>query len=261
MLDLALPAGHRILYLFDPAGELHTGATRVERLRYLDHGEALLFVIDPFALPKLRPALSREERLLVEASTATSEEDPADTLQRLLTDLRSRDDQGRQRRIAVVVTKADVLRRTSAGQGVDQDVRGWLEGVGLGNTIRTLEHTAGEVRYLASGLDTSPAALADLFGWAAGLPIGGQPQEPVPVDSVTDLADEHLTGRTPAGREATIERPAVADRCDPWRAAGRPERLIPLGYQLGRGVLLTALLVLGPAALLLLGLAGYARFH
>ncbi|GAB3968494.1 hypothetical protein GCM10029978_038030 [Actinoallomurus acanthiterrae] len=243
MLDLALPAGHRILYLFDPAGELHTGATRVERLRYLDHGEALLFVIDPFALPELRPALSREERLLVDASTATSEEDPADTLQRLLTDLRSRDDQGRQRRIAVVVTKADVLRRTSVGQGVDKDVRGWLEGLGLGNTIRTLERTAGEVRYLASGLDTSPAALADLFGWAAGLPIGGQRQERVPADSVTDLADEHPAARTPTGPEeaesrtagdrqaedqpvyaitehrAAIERPAVADRGDPWRAA------------------------------------------
>ncbi|GAA4627164.1 hypothetical protein GCM10023196_038290 [Actinoallomurus vinaceus] len=357
MLDLALPAGHRILYLFDPAGELHTGATRVERLRYLDHGEALLFVIDPFALPELRPALSREERLLVEAATATSEEDPADTLQRLLTDLRSRDDQGRQRRIAVVVTKADVLRRTSVGQGVDENVRGWLEGVGLGNTIRTLERTAGEVRYLASGLDTPPAALADLFGWAAGLPIGGQRREPTGAERpgstspATDLAYEHLvwgaptgpeeaagraarpaedppagdrpadarpaedppaedppadarsardrsanarpaenpltddaptdarpadarpavdrpaagrtaTGRTAdaAGRAAT-ERSVAADQGDPWRAAGRPGRLIPLGYQLGRGALLTALLVLGPAALLLLGLAGYARFH
>ncbi|MEV0398556.1 hypothetical protein [Actinoallomurus sp. NPDC050550] len=324
MLDLALPAGHRILYLFDPAGELHTGATRVERLRYLDHGEALLFVIDPFALPELRPALSWEERLLVEASTATSEEDPADTLQRLLTDLRSRDDQGRQRRIAVVVTKADVLRRTSVGQGVDQDVRGWLEGVGLGNTIRTLEHTAGEVRYLASGLDTPPTALADLFGWAAGLPIGGQRQEPggpVPAGSTSpvtptgpeEAGDRHAGNRSgyagPAGnpppgarsagdrraggrpadggrsaddrsaddegaddrladglpaateRRATTERPVAADPSGPWRGAGRPERLIPLGYQLGRGALLTALLVLGPAALLLLGLAGYARFH
>jgi hypothetical protein len=36
---------------------------------------------------------------------------------------------------------------------------------------------------------------------------------------------------------------------------------VPLGYQLGRGVLLTALFVLGPTALLLLGLTGYARFR
>src|SRR5262249_47472054 len=152
MLDLTLPSAHRILYLFDPAGELHTGATRVERLRYLDHGEALLFVIDPFALPELRAALSDDDRRLVEQATPTSDEAPSDTLQRLLTDLRSRDDQGRQRRIAVVVTKADVLRRVRAGAGLDADVRSWLDGLGLGNTIRTLERTAGEVRYLASGL-------------------------------------------------------------------------------------------------------------
>jgi hypothetical protein len=242
MLDVTLPAGHRILYLFDPAGELHTGATRVERLRYLDHGEALLFVIDPFALPELRPALSRDERLLVGA-TATSEEDPADTLQRLLADLRSRDDQGRQRRIAVVVSKADVLRRTSVGEGVEKDVRGWLEGIGLGNTIRTLERTAGQVRYLASGLDTPSAALADLFGWAVGLPIQGRP----PADSPK---------RCPAD-----DRPDAMRQRAPSHAAGRPEQLIPLGYQLGRGVLLTGLLVLGPVALFLLGLAGYARFR
>lgn len=237
MLDVTLPAAHRILYLFDPAGELHTGATHVERLRYLDHGEALLFVIDPFAMPELRPALSTEERRRVETTAATSEEDPADTLQRLLAGLRSRDDQGRQRRIAVVVTKADLLRETSAGRCVEADVRGWLEAVGLGNTVRTLERTAGEVRYFASGLDTPPGALAGLFGWAAGLPLDGR------VDQAFD------------------DRPAAAGTPGGWAAPGRPDRMIPLGHQFGRGVLLTALTVLGPATVAVLGIAAYVRLR
>jgi hypothetical protein len=237
MLDLTLPAAHRILYLFDPAGELHTGATRVERLRYLDHGEALLFVIDPFALPELRVALSEDEQRLVETVTPTSDEDPSDTLQRLLAELRSRDDQGRQRRIAVVVTKADVVRRTSVGAGLDAGVRGWLEGLGLGNTIRTLERTAGQVRYFASGLDSPPAALAELFGWAAGLTLNGQ------VDPAFD------------------DRPTADELRAPWPVAGRPAELIPLGHQLGRCALLTALTVLGPAMMILSGLAVYARFR
>jgi hypothetical protein len=236
MLDLNLPAAHRILYLFDPAGELHTGATQVERLRYLDHGEALLFVIDPFALPELRLALSTDERRLVEDAIATSDEDPSDTLQRLLTELRSRDDQGRQRRIAVVVTKADVLRRTGVGGGLDGDPRGWLEGLGLGNTIRTLERTAGEVRYFASGLDSSPAALAELFGWAAGLPLGGQ------ADPAFD------------------DRPTADEMREPWPVAGRPAEQIPYGHQVGRGALLAALTVVGPVIMLVLGLSAYARF-
>jgi hypothetical protein len=237
MLDLTLPAAHRILYLFDPAGELHTGATRVERLRYLDHGEALLFVIDPFALPELRLALSSEERRLVDDATATSEEDPSDTLQRLLAELRSRDDQGRQRRIAVVVTKADVLRRTSAGDGLDGDARAWLEGLGLGNTIRTLERTAGEVRYFASGLDSPPAALAELFGWAAGLPLDGQ------VDPSFD------------------DRPAGEELREPWPVSGRPAELIPAAHQVGRSALFTALIVLGPLVMCVLGLSVYMRLR
>jgi hypothetical protein len=237
MLDLTLPAAHRILYLFDPAGELHTGATRVERLRYLDHGEALLFVIDPFALPELRAALTTDERRLVEQTTATSDEDPSDTLQRLLAELRSRADQGRQRRIAVVVTKADVLRRTAVGASLGGDTRAWLEGLGLGNTIRTLERTAAEVRYFASGLDIPPAALAELFGWAAGLPLGGQ------VDPAFD------------------DRPAADELREPWPVAGRPPSLVPYGHQAGRSALFAALTVLGPLIMILLGLSVYARFR
>ncbi len=237
MLDLTLPSTRRILYLFDPAGELHTGATRVERLRYLDHGEALLFVIDPFALPELRLALSEDELRLVESATPTSDEDPSDTLQRLLADLRSREDQGRQRRIAVVVTKSDVLRRTSAGRGLDADVRTWLDGLGLGNTTRTLERTAGEVRYFASGLDTPPAALADVFGWAAGLTMTGRPDP------------------------AFDDRPAADELRTPWPVAGRPSGSIPLGYQAGRVALFLALAVIGPVAMLLSGLAVYTALR
>jgi Double-GTPase 2 len=241
MVDLTLPAAHRILYLFDPAGELHTGATRVERLRYLDHGEALLFVIDPFALPELRLALSADERRLVEEAldlqTATSDEDPSDTLQRLLAELRSRDDQGRQRRIAVVVTKADVLRETTVGGGLDTDPRGWLERLGLGNTIRTLERTAGEVRYFASGLDSSPAALAELLGWVAGLPLGG------PVDPAFD------------------DRPAADELRDTGPVAGRPADVVPVGHRVGRHSLFAALAVLGPALMVLFGLWIFTTVH
>jgi hypothetical protein len=237
MLDLTLPTTHRILYLFDPAGELHTGATQVERLRYLDHGEALLFVIDPFALPELAPALTSTERELVEEATPTSDEDPADTLQRLLAELRSRADQGRQRRIAVVVTKADVLRRTAIGEGLEADPRAWLDRVGLGNIIRTLDRTAGEVRYFASGLDSPPDELASLFGWAAGLPLNG------------------------AAAASFDDRPAPDELRPSWPVAGRPPELIPLGHQVGRGALLTALVVLGPVLMLLFGLWVYASLR
>ncbi len=95
MVDVELPGrARRILYLFDPAGEHYTGATEVESLRYLDHSEALLFIVDPFALPHLRRTLTGDEREFIDHAAVSSEEDPADTLQRVLNDLRSRPDQG-----------------------------------------------------------------------------------------------------------------------------------------------------------------------
>jgi hypothetical protein len=130
-----------------------------------------------------------------------------------------------------------VLRRTSAGRGLDGDARGWLEGLGLGNTIRTLERTAGEVRYFASGLDSPPSALAELFGWAAGLPLGAT------VDAAFD------------------DRPTTDELREPWPVAGRPAEQIPSGHRFGRRALLASLTVLGPVMMILFGLSVYARLR
>ncbi|GAA4155303.1 TRAFAC clade GTPase domain-containing protein [Actinomadura keratinilytica] len=237
MVDVDLPGGaRRILYLFDPAGEHYTGATEVESLRYLDHGEALLFVVDPFALPLVRRSLTAEERRLVDASAASSQEDPADTLQRVLNELRSRPDRGRQKRVAVVVTKTDLLERTGIGQGAGgpQDaVRRWLEGVGLGNIIRALDQVAGEVRYFGSGLHTPPAEVADLLSWVAGLPAGARAPR-------ADAADGGQEGQ---------EVPGTAPLRAPWPVRGRDSARVPVGYQVGRWALLTGLSVLTVATL------------
>lgn len=245
MVDVELPgAGHRILYLFDPAGEHFTGATEVESLRYLDHGEALLFVVDPFALPAVRRALSEEERLLVDRAAASSDEDPADTLQRVLNELRSRPDRGRQRRVAVVLTKTDLLQRTTVGRALAPggepvtaeppgeagfEVRCWLDQVGLGNAIRALDQLAGQVRYFGSGLDTAPFEVADLLGWVTGLPANGRP------------ADSRLN----TGLNSGYEVPGTAPLRDPWPARGRAAALVPAGYQAGRWAVFGGLVLLG----------------
>jgi hypothetical protein len=232
MVDVELPGPNRpvrrILYLFDPAGEHFTGATQVESLRYLDHGEALLFVVDPFALPAVRRALSEEENERVAESAATSDEDPSDTLQRVLNELRTRPDQGRQKRVAVVLTKADLLVKTGIGSKLGPDARIWLDELGMGNTIRTLDQFAGQVCYFASGLDTDPASVAALLGWVTGL---------------------SLNGRTPR-HALEPEVPAAALR-DPWAVRGRAADLVPASYQAGRWALLAGLSLLNAAAIAL----------
>jgi hypothetical protein len=241
MVDVELPgARHRILYLFDPAGEHFTGAAQVESLRYLDHGEALVFVLDPFALPEVRRALTDAERSVFHparhalpppGTVASSDEDPSDTLQRVLNELRSRPDHGRQKRVAVVVTKADLLVRTAIGRDVRMDTRAWLSGLGLGNTLRTLDQLAAEVRVFASGLDTPAPAVADLVGWVTGLALEGKGPVLVP-DLPPDLR----------------EVPEALPLRDPWQARGRKPGLVPVGHQAGRWAILSSLSLLTTAA-------------
>ncbi|GAA1557764.1 hypothetical protein GCM10009678_45950 [Actinomadura kijaniata] len=247
MLDVELPepanarkVSHRILYLFDPAGEHYTGATEVESLRYLDHGEALLFVVDPFALPRVRHALTAAERALAEAA-GSSEEDPADTLQRVLNELRTRPDQGRQQRVAVVVTKLDLLVRTGIGGGLagDGDLRGWLERVGLGNMVRVLDQVAGRVRYLGSGLDTDPDEIADLLCWVGGL-----------------SGERGLAGRSP---DPGAEVPGTAPLRAPWPVRGRGDGRVPVGYQVGRWTVLAGVAAVTAAAMTAASIAAAER--
>jgi hypothetical protein len=229
MIDVDLPGRtRRILYLFDPAGEHYTGATEVESLRYLDHGEALLFVVDPFALPQVRRALTAGERASVDQAAASSGEDPADTLQRVLNGLRSRPDRGGQKRVAVVVTKVDLLGGTEIGRAAAQDdaaLRGWLDQVGLGNTVRALDQAAGQVRYFGSGLDTAPDDVADLLGWVSGLPADA--------------------GQAAAGPGHDL--PGTAPLRAPWPVRGRGGARVPAGYQAGRWAVLAGLSVLTAA--------------
>ncbi|MFI0348987.1 hypothetical protein [Actinomadura sp. 9N407] len=226
MVDVDLPGrARRILYIFDPAGEHYTGATEVESLRYLDHGEAVLFVVDPFALPQVRRALTAEERESVDQAAASSGEDPADTLQRVLNGLRSRPDRGRQKRVAVVVTKVDLLAGTEIGRAAAQDdaaLRDWLDHVGLGNTVRALDQAAGQVRYFGSGLGTAPDDVADLLGWVSGLPADGRQ----------------------AAADPGHDLPGTASLRAPWPVRGRGDTRVPAGYQAGRWAVLAGLSVL-----------------
>ncbi|MEV8631807.1 hypothetical protein AB0395_09135 [Streptosporangium sp. NPDC051023] len=223
MLDLSLPApGGRILYLFDPSGEHYTGATKVEAMSYLAHGEAMVIVIDPFALPLVQDSLTTAERdMLSAAGISFSSEDPADTFQRVRNEFASRPDGGRQKRVAVVVSKADLLEKTTVGRGVNEVPR-WLDGMGMGNMVRDLSNRMGEIRYLASGLPPDLPAVARLVEWLVG------------------LVDLPLTASAalPYGRPTT-ENPRKA-----WKASARRAGLMPVSYVAARRTVFAASVLL-----------------
>lgn len=234
MLDVELPGkpgGNRILYLFDPSGEHYTGASKVEEMRYLAHGEALILVIDPFALPDVQDHLLESERQTLDTKgVVLSREDPADTFTRLRNELATRADGGKQRRVAVVLTKADLLRATTSGHGVE-DLPGWLTLMGLGNLVRELNHQGAEVRYLASGLPPQGTQIAELLGWLSGLRLNGR------------LAEGRNTGELTAG-----------DARRPWETKPRPLGSLPLSYLIFRRALAGATVTASAAMLVLLSL-------
>lgn len=211
-MDVVLDGKSRILYLFDPSGEHFTGATRVESLSYMEHGEAMILVVDPFALPAVQEALLPQERVaLSRAGVVLSKEEPATAFERVRNELAGRTDAGVQRRVAVVVTKADLLKTTAIGRGAD-DLSRWLsETAGQGNLLRTVTGQARTVRYFASGLPADDHRLASLMGWLAGLELSSQ-------------ATGAARGGTP---EAGSLAPPVAVR-------KRAKELLPLGYMVSR---------------------------
>ncbi|GAA1005423.1 hypothetical protein Aple_050900 [Acrocarpospora pleiomorpha] len=232
MLDVTLPReGSRILYLFDPSGEHYTGASKVEAMSYLAHGEALLIVVDPFALPAVQDSLVSGDRELLAAGGLTlAREDPADTVHRVRNELAGRADGGRQRRIAVVVTKADLLRQTATGEGAADDPASWLAAMGMGNLTRALAASGAKVRYFLSGLPADPAEILTLLTWLIGL-------------------------RPPA---RTPSRPARPQRA--WLPATRPPDRPPLSYTLARRLIFTVTIVLSLTAVSLLGYAGWTAW-
>ncbi|WP_214109470.1 TRAFAC clade GTPase domain-containing protein [Acrocarpospora catenulata] len=231
MLDVTVPGarprdGSRILYLFDPSGEHYTGAGQVEAMSYLAHGEALLILVDPFALPAVQDSLLSGERdLLAAGGLALSREDPADTVHRVRNELSGRPDGGRQRRIAVVVTKADLLRQTASGRDADGDPSSWLSAMGMGNLIRGLESSGSRVRYLLSGLPPKPGEIAGLLGWLVGL-------------------------RLPEAATAPLKEPRPPATWTPRsRGQGRP----PISYTVARRLIYATTIVLSTAAVVALG--------
>ena len=223
MVDVRPPgADGRILYLFDPAGEYYAGR-EIDSQRYLDHASVALVVVDPLAIPDVWTAFTAEDRQVIADAAPSNQagtvrEKAGDVVDRLVGALRGRPAGNRLTRLLVVVSKSDVLRRTSVGASLEAGVEAWLEQVGWGNWVRTLRLHADSVAFTASALDLPDASFAGALAWVSGV----------------DLA---VSGRSAPAPRLTR----------PWASPSRPGRLPP-GHRLGR------IAVLGLVVLAELGL-------
>lgn len=157
----------RLVYLYDAAGEYYQSSDKVSSLRFLGSTAGMLLVVDPFSLPAVRRRMEAEEVTLPPHSTSP----PDDVVSRVADGLREQA-VGRRRsriavRVAVVMTKCDVLvecgpvphpyeRLDDEGRAArTAAVATWLDTVaGEGGLVRQLANQYTEIGYFAvSALD------------------------------------------------------------------------------------------------------------
>ncbi|MBL1099731.1 hypothetical protein [Streptomyces coffeae] len=171
------------LVVYDPPGSAFTRQESVDTLECLRRADGLVLVVDALALPSVRRSLGEGEREAV-GRVPVSPQDPSHTVERVLHVVAALPARRRPRRIAVVLTKSQAVRRTRIGTdlpeaaGPGDAVRGWLERSGGGNLVRTVERFGGRVRYRTDGDPTAESSddaaatpLGELLLWAAGIRV------------------------------------------------------------------------------------------
>jgi len=149
----------RLVYLYDPRGEVFREADSVRRQHYLDDASGIIFVVDPFSAAAAQHLPSADKQIV--RSARPSAEDPQATYARAAGELGVRLGRRQARTpVAVIATKFDAVLQTQGmprpSQPDDTDsVAAWLKDIGLRNLTASLTHDFGSVRYWAASAYTS----------------------------------------------------------------------------------------------------------
>ncbi|WP_329383802.1 TRAFAC clade GTPase domain-containing protein [Streptomyces sp. NBC_01716] len=148
----------QLVHVFDTAGERFVSREETDALRYVREARTFVFVLDPMAVDafwtRLDPAGPKVDRTL--ASTV----DPEDVFSRSIQTIRTMDTPLDKSRLAVAITKRDLLTNQPGllpDHPDDSDTaREWLgDRLGLRNLVKTMDLEFGEVRFFCT------AAVAD----------------------------------------------------------------------------------------------------
>jgi hypothetical protein len=138
-----------LIHLFDAAGEDYSEAQKYGKLRFLDDSQGLAYVLDPFSIQAIRDQLGGQQGDVLVAAQA-AQNDPDLAYGEVISRLRDGGVPVAAQRLAVVVSKADLLR----GAGLDipaetAAIREWLVKAGLHNLVTAMGREFAEVRYFA----------------------------------------------------------------------------------------------------------------
>ncbi|MFC9086304.1 TRAFAC clade GTPase domain-containing protein [Nocardiopsis dassonvillei] len=239
-----------LMQLFDAAGERFNRSATVEELAYLGRATTFVLAVDPLGIESVWRSLTTRERARL-AGDRSHTRDPElaygavrDEIRRQYRMLaRRRGGRGlRQARLAVVVTRGDLVRGTAIAPG-ETDPRVWAERtLGLGNLLRDAEADFGEARVFLTSAVTDREGRADpslnaLLRWtlagehdaftamlaasqeAPGAPRGAGAPEAAGPPGVPEPPGDRGASRElrPAGHGPRHARPERPERTEPDR--------------------------------------------
>jgi hypothetical protein len=144
-----------LLHLFDAAGERYRAAAGHEELGFLETGHGLIYVIDPFAVGPVRDRLSGHSGAAADLARGATG-DPESAYGEVVSRLRGGGVQPGSQRLAVVVSRADLLEEYGVDLPSDSDaVSEWLYDAGLHNLVLAATQEFAEVRYFAVASQSS----------------------------------------------------------------------------------------------------------
>ncbi|MGK3206609.1 TRAFAC clade GTPase domain-containing protein [Amycolatopsis sp. MEPSY49] len=150
----------RLLYLYDPAGEIPESPDQLAEAQFLKHTKGVVFVVDPFSLRQVRSEADRSVLGRVHASNTP----PKTSLERFVEAQREHLEVKAggplKMPVAVVLTKADALMTRSSGTdhpyaGMtttsraerDAAVRAWLDAAGQRDLLASIDNQFATVAY------------------------------------------------------------------------------------------------------------------
>lgn len=136
-----------LMHLFDAAGEHFRDAHRPDALRFLEDGQGLVYVLDPFSIEAIRKRLGESPEAALRLAHAAAG-DPELTYEEVASRLRDGGIPAASQRLAIVVSKADLLR--SAGLDLptgSEAIARWLSDAGVHNLVMSSRYEFAEVMF------------------------------------------------------------------------------------------------------------------
>jgi len=138
-----------LIHLFDASGEQYSDAGQYDDLRFLEDGQALVYVLDPFSVDEIRERVATGSHEVL-AAARSAEHSAEIAYGEVVNRLRGAGVPLHGQRLAVVVSKVDLLRK--AGLAVptrSPDIEAWLREAGLHNLVRAASREFRDVTYFA----------------------------------------------------------------------------------------------------------------